>query len=597
MTNISAYHFAPMEDLSGLRERLLKFCRGLQLKGTILLAPEGINLFVAGPHLAIEELVFELRSLPGLSHLQPKYSESEEQPFTRMLVRIKREIIAFGVEGIDPAGKPAPRIKPRQLKEWLDSGREIVLLDTRNDYEIKLGTFRDALPAGIHTFREFPAAVEKLPEELKGRPVVTFCTGGIRCEKAAPLMEQLGFREVYQLDGGILKYFEDVGGDHYEGECFVFDHRVGLDPALRESGAAVCFTCQTPLTPEEAEDPRHVAGESCPYCFQPDEVKRRARIAKHQRALDALACELPGAVPCDNLKPIRIPEVRQGLELLDALDKMFPHFGREEWRELIESGRLISPEGEPAPVDRIVQAGEQYARLLPQDIEPPVNGEVRVIAEDDALLVIDKPAPLPMHPCGRFRRNTLEHFLRRAWDPEVPRPAHRLDANTRGVVVCARTRHFARLIQPAFARGEVEKEYLARVIGHPSEDAGRIEARISAEPGPLGSRVVDEKEGLDALTEFRVVMCLADGTALLHLNPRTGRTNQIRVHLWHLGHPIVGDPVYLENGALGERQTLSPDDPPLCLCAWRIQLQHPLEKREVSYEASLPEWWPGECAP
>ncbi len=248
MTNISAYCFAPLRDLKLLREQLLEFCKSHDLKGTILLAPEGINLFVAGRHLAIEEFVFYLRRLPGLEHLQPKYSDSDSQPFSRMLVRLKKEIIAFGVEGIDPVNKPSPRIKPRELKRWLDEGRPVVLLDTRNDYEVKLGTFKGAVPAGIDKFRDFPEAVGRLPEDMKEAPVVTFCTGGIRCEKAAPYMEMAGFKEIYQLDGGILKYFEEVGSSHYDGECFVFDQRVGLDPALRESGSAVCFACQTPLT-------------------------------------------------------------------------------------------------------------------------------------------------------------------------------------------------------------------------------------------------------------------------------------------------------------------------------------------------------------
>jgi UPF0176 protein len=230
--NISAYKFTPLGGLPELRERLLALTRSHALKGTILLSVEGINLFVAGERAAVDSLVSELRTLPGLHDLTPKESLSDVQPFGRMLVKIKKEIIAFGVDGIDPARKPAPKIAPATLKQWLDEGRPISLLDTRNNYEIELGTFQGAIPAGIRHFRDFPAAVRKLPEELKTRPVVMFCTGGIRCEKAGPLMEREGF-EVYQLEGGILKYFEECGNAHYRGECFVFDERVGLTPDLR----------------------------------------------------------------------------------------------------------------------------------------------------------------------------------------------------------------------------------------------------------------------------------------------------------------------------------------------------------------------------
>ncbi|MEY3774398.1 MAG: hypothetical protein RLZZ129_1178 [Verrucomicrobiota bacterium] len=264
--NFSAYKFTPLGDLTALRDRLRTFCAAQGLRGTILLSPEGINLFVAGTRPAVDALLAELRSVPGLADLTPKESVSAEQPFNRMLVKIKKEIIAFGVEGIDPARRPTPKLPARTLKQWLDEGRPVTLLDTRNDYEVRLGTFRGARPAGIRHFRDFPAAVAKLPEELKSRPVVMFCTGGIRCEKAGPFMERAGFREVHQLEGGILKYFEECGGAHYDGECFVFDRRVGVDPALRETAAVLCYNCQMPLTAEEQQDPAYVPDKSCPHC-------------------------------------------------------------------------------------------------------------------------------------------------------------------------------------------------------------------------------------------------------------------------------------------------------------------------------------------
>ncbi|MFT3783890.1 MAG: rhodanese-like domain-containing protein [Nibricoccus sp.] len=264
--NLSAYKFTPLANLPELRQRFLDLARARDLKGTILLSAEGVNLFVAGRRADVDALILALRTVSGLEDLTPKESESEEQPFNRMLVKIKKEIIAFGVEGIDPAGRPAAKLAPRTLKQWLDEGREITLLDTRNDYEVHMGTFRGAVPAGIENFRDFPEAVRRLKPELKEKPIVMFCTGGIRCEKAGPFMEREGFN-VFQLDGGILKYFEECGGAHYDGECFVFDKRVGVNPELKETDSVMCFACQMPLTAEEQRHPHYVAEVSCPHCF------------------------------------------------------------------------------------------------------------------------------------------------------------------------------------------------------------------------------------------------------------------------------------------------------------------------------------------
>lgn len=237
IVNLSAYRFAPLQELPALQHWLRALCSEEQLKGTILLSPEGINLFVAGPRSGLDRLLAEIHAVPGLEGLTPKESLSPAQPFRRMFVKIKREIIAFGVEGIDPARRPAPRLSAQELKRWLDEGRAVTLLDTRNDYEVAAGTFRGAHAIGIRHFRNFPQATAQLPPEMKDQPVVTFCTGGIRCEKAAPYLVQAGFRDVYQLDGGILKYFEECGPAHFEGRCFVFDERVQLDGELRPDSA------------------------------------------------------------------------------------------------------------------------------------------------------------------------------------------------------------------------------------------------------------------------------------------------------------------------------------------------------------------------
>jgi UPF0176 protein len=267
IVNLSCYKFTPLTDLPGLRSRLLDVCRAHGLKGTILLAEEGVNFFLAGERAPLAAVMEVLRAVPGLADLAPKESLSAAQPFKRMLVKVKKEIISFGVPGLDPARRPSPKLKAAELKRWLDEGRPVVLLDTRNEYEVRMGTFRGALAPPIWNFRDFPKAVATLPPELKGRPVVMFCTGGIRCEKAGPYMESLGYKDIHQLDGGILKYFEEVGGDHYEGECFVFDERVGVDAALRPTRSVVCFNCQMPLTLAEQRDARYVYEKSCPHCI------------------------------------------------------------------------------------------------------------------------------------------------------------------------------------------------------------------------------------------------------------------------------------------------------------------------------------------
>ncbi|MEL6545258.1 MAG: rhodanese-like domain-containing protein, partial [Myxococcota bacterium] len=214
--NIAAYHFAELDALAERRDRLRSLCKQQGLCGTILLSPEGINLFVGGSRGGVDALLTHLRGDPLLEELVAKESYSERKPFRRMLVKLKREIIAFG-QPVDVGN--APRLAPQELKRWLDEGRPVHLLDTRNRFEIDLGTFTGAVDPEIDNFRDFPEVVEQLRNRLDGAPIVTFCTGGIRCEKAAPYLLDHGFENVWQLDGGILKYFEECGGAHYDGEC------------------------------------------------------------------------------------------------------------------------------------------------------------------------------------------------------------------------------------------------------------------------------------------------------------------------------------------------------------------------------------------
>ncbi len=590
VTNIAAYQFASLSGLKEWRAGLLDLCRTHALKGTILLSTEGINLFMAGSPESVEILLTELRRRPGLETLQAKYSESAHQPFTRLLVRIKKEIIAFGVPGIDPAQRTSPKLAPQDLKQWLDEGRPVTLLDTRNDYEVKLGTFRGARTMGLDHFRNFPAAVEALPPGLKEQPIVMFCTGGIRCEKAGPYMEREGFKNIYQLEGGILKYFEECGSAHYDGECFVFDHRVGVDPALRETSSAVCYVCQEPLTEEDQQSAHYLQGKSCPACWRAPEEKRAAALEARQEALRQVTTPLPGSISYDNNRPLKVPASCDGLTVMETLAVVLPHHSAASWEPVFAAGRMRDDHHQAVqPGDR-VRGGQRLVQLVPGTLEPDVRADIRILHEDEAIIVLHKPAPLPMHPGGRFNRNTLAWILAAAWHPQKPRPAHRLDANTTGVLVVSRTRHFASMVQPQFERGEVEKTYLVRVHGHPAEDSFICQAPISAEAGNLGTRSVDEADGLPAVTEFTVRQRYPDGTALLEARPQTGRTNQIRLHLQHLGWPVCGDPLYLPGGRTGTTPTVAVDDPPLCLHSWKIAFRHPLTREQVRFEAPPPDW-------
>jgi UPF0176 protein len=588
-SNISGYLFASLDNLKEWRSVLIEECKAHQLKGTILLSTEGINLFLAGKREDIDHLIGVVRGIPGLETFQAKFSESDHQPFNRMLVRIKKEIISFGVPEVDPARYTSRHLPAQTLKQWLDEGRPVTLLDTRNDYEVKLGTFRNAIPIGVDTFRQFPDAVAKLPEELKKQPIVTFCTGGIRCEKAAPYMELQGFENIFQLDGGILKYFEEVGGDHYDGECFVFDHRVGLDPSLRETPSAICFHCQAPLEEEEQQDPRYVEGVSCPYCYVSEEQKMAQTLEKRRAALAKVVNPLPGSVPYENLRPLFIKQDFDGWKLFDLLLRVFPHIGEDEWRQRLAEGRFRHQHGAVVDGDQIVRAGERYEQRMTLAAEPDVNADIRFLYEDSALIVIRKPAPLPMHPCGRFHRNTLQSIINQVIHP-APRPVHRLDANTAGLVLYARTSPICAKMQRQFQRQTIEKTYLVRVQGHPVWQQHRCEAPISAEPDIAGSRVIDEMEGLPARTDFTVLHRFDDGTALLEVALFTGRTNQIRVHLWHLGHPVCGDATYLADGRTAATQTLDCADEPLKLHAWRISCDHPHSGKRLTFEDERPDW-------
>ena len=264
--NIAGYRFIDLSDRDELRAPFLEICQELELKGTVLLSPNGINFFVAGTHEAIEEYVSFLEEDERFQGISLHISYSEYQPFKRMLVRLKNEIISLGMDEIKPAERKGQYIQPKEFKKWLDEGKEVMILDTRNDYELRVGTFENAIDLDIKSFREFPQATKKL-EQDKTTPVVMFCTGGIRCEKASVVMENQGWENVYQIKGGILGYFKECGGAHWNGDCFVFDKRVSVNPELEESDHVLCFECRNPLSVEEQKSEDYVIEQYCPYCI------------------------------------------------------------------------------------------------------------------------------------------------------------------------------------------------------------------------------------------------------------------------------------------------------------------------------------------
>lgn len=271
IVNIAAYKFVTLDDIATLRPTLLERCQALDLKGTILLAPEGINLFLAGARNAIDAFLAGLRADARFADLEVKESLSDTQPFRRMLVRPKKEIITMKMPVIKPADGRAPGVDPVTLKRWLDAGqddegRPVVMLDTRNDFEVDVGTFENAVDYRLAKFSEFPDVIAAHRAEFEGKTIVSFCTGGIRCEKAAIYMRDIGLEHTYQLDGGILKYFEDVGGAHYQGDCFVFDYRTALTPELAPSTTKQCFACRAVVTEQAQRSAEYIEGEQCPAC-------------------------------------------------------------------------------------------------------------------------------------------------------------------------------------------------------------------------------------------------------------------------------------------------------------------------------------------
>ncbi|MFZ9395936.1 MAG: rhodanese-related sulfurtransferase [Erythrobacter sp.] len=280
------YQFTRFDDPAALRAPLLAACNQVGIKGTLLLAREGINGTIAGSDNAIAQVLAHIRALPGCAGLDVKFSRASENPFHRMKVRLKREIVTMGEPDIDPTLSTGHYV---DAQDWnaLISDPDTIVIDTRNDYEVACGTFRGAIDPRTRSFREFPEWFRSHRERLLAgkAKVAMFCTGGIRCEKSTSFLRQEGIEEVYHLKGGILKYLEQVPEEEslWEGECFVFDERVAVGHGLAPGTHGLCRACRRPVSPEDQASPHFVEGVSCPHCFDERDDEQRARYAERQR--------------------------------------------------------------------------------------------------------------------------------------------------------------------------------------------------------------------------------------------------------------------------------------------------------------------------
>lgn len=281
------YRFVTLEDYARLREPLLDFCRANNILGTLLLANEGINGTVAGTREGIDALIAHLRSDPRLEALEWKESFHDEPPFLRMKVKLKREIVTMGIEGIDPNRVVGTYVEPKDWNRIVDDP-DVILIDTRNDYEVEIGTFQGAVDPKTVNFREFPQWVRENLDPDQHPKVAMFCTGGIRCEKASSFMIQEGFDEVYHLKGGVLKYLEEIPTDNtrWEGECFVFDSRVAVDHSLEKGQFDQCFACRHPITDDDKLSPKYEKGVSCPRCHDQQTPEQHARFLERQKQVE-----------------------------------------------------------------------------------------------------------------------------------------------------------------------------------------------------------------------------------------------------------------------------------------------------------------------
>ena len=281
------YRFVKLDEHAALREPLLAIMRDAAVRGTLLLAPEGINGTVAGPRAGVDRLLAWLRADARLAALTHKESPADKMPFLRTKVRLKREIVTLGVQGIDPTHTVGTYVKPDQWNELIRDP-QVTVIDTRNDYEVKLGRFENALNPNTESFRQFPAFVKDNLDPARHKKVAMFCTGGIRCEKSTAYLKQLGFEQVYHLEGGILKYLEEIDepDSAWHGECFVFDDRVSVGHGLTPGSFTLCYACRLPISPADRESERFIKGVSCPHCYDKVDAAARQRFIDRQHQVD-----------------------------------------------------------------------------------------------------------------------------------------------------------------------------------------------------------------------------------------------------------------------------------------------------------------------
>lgn len=284
------YHFASLPDFRDLKTRLDALCRERGIKGTLLLAEEGLNGTIAGTQEHVRFILAQLRSDERLAGLKHKESWAEESPFIRLKVRLKKEIVTLGIDGIDPTQRVGTYVKPNDWNELI-SQPDVLLIDTRNAYETKMGTFQGATAPQTESFREFPQWVNDQEGLTPKTRVAMFCTGGIRCEKASSYMLGEGFEEVYHLEGGILQYLADVPKEEslWDGECYVFDRRVSVNHDLAPGSFEACRACGFPLEDDDKESPLFIHGVSCPYCHGQTTDERKERFGERQRQIDLAA--------------------------------------------------------------------------------------------------------------------------------------------------------------------------------------------------------------------------------------------------------------------------------------------------------------------
>ena len=266
--NIAGYKFEPLSDIDSLVQEFQSFCDDLELKGSVYLSPNGINFSLAGSEESVEQYLLFMEQDERFLNIPLKKTYSETQPFRRMRVRPKKEIISLGRDDINPRELTGDYVTPKELYAMYENNEDVVVLDTRNEYETRVGLFENAVDLQLNTFRDFPDAIEQLPEEYKDKQIVMYCTGGIRCEKASAVMLKAGFSDVKQLEGGVLDYFKETGGKYWNGDCFVFDDRVALDTDLKETEYIYCYICREPLSAKEKSSPEFKINEYCPYCIK-----------------------------------------------------------------------------------------------------------------------------------------------------------------------------------------------------------------------------------------------------------------------------------------------------------------------------------------